>query len=338
MLNSRERIKKIIKGETVDRPGFWLGDPHTDTWPKLLTHFDCPNEESLRLELGDDLRWIRGDRYDGSPNNVKFPSLVSDKLAVGEIPSDLQNYPWPDPKKVDYSQGLTRLAKAGDFYRAGGMWNTFYHDVAGIFGLENYFMLMHLEPDIVKEATRRVAEFYLATNETMFQKAGDTLDAYFFGNDFGTQLDLMFSPESFDEFLLPWLKEFTDQAHSHGLDVIFHSCGSIYRIIDRLIDIGIDCLHPLQARAFHMDADHLAQNFKGDITFMGGIDTQELLVHASPEEVSEEVKRVHRALGPKLIVSPSHEAILPNVNLDNVAAMAQTTLALRAQPVEEKES
>lgn len=330
ILTSRERISKIIRGEAVDRPGFWLGDPHKDTWPILLEHFKCQDEESLRLLLGDDLRWILGDQYKSPAGPLKFPPLEQDILSTDDKLAVLDNYPWPNPDFVDYTRSLSALSNVGEFYRIGGMWNTFYHDVAGIFGLENYFMLMHLEPDIVKEVTRRVAEFYLATNERFFAAAGNDLDAYFLGNDFGTQIDLMFSPEAFDEYLLPWLKEFTDQAHRFGLEVIFHSCGSIYRIIDRLIDIGIDCLHPLQARATNMDAQYLATHFKGDITFMGGIDTQELLVHADPKEVSETVEQVNLLLGPQLIVSPSHEAILPNVNPSNIEAMARQTHLLKA--------
>ena len=329
MLTSRERIKRIIHGQAVDRPGFWLGDPHPDTWPLLLQHFDCQDDEGLRLKLGDDLRWVRGDAYHGNQSGYKFPHLELEGLDVKAIKTSLKDYPWPDPAMVDYSQGHAQLAITGEYYRAGGMWNTFYHDVAGIFGLENYFMLMHLEPDLIHDVTRRVAEFYLETNSNYFATVGGQLDAYFFGNDFGTQLDLMFAPESFDEFILPWLKAFTDQAHSFDLDVMFHSCGSIYRIIDRLIEIGIDCLHPLQARATNMDADYLSSHFKGQITFMGGIDTQELLVHAQPSEVAEEVQRVHSLLGPGLIISPSHEAILPNVNLDNIEAMAKQTRSLK---------
>jgi len=34
-MNSRERIKAIIAGEPADRCGFWLGNPHADTWPIL---------------------------------------------------------------------------------------------------------------------------------------------------------------------------------------------------------------------------------------------------------------------------------------------------------------
>jgi uroporphyrinogen decarboxylase len=72
-----------------------------------------------------------------------------------------------------------------------------------------------------------------------------------------------------------------------------------------------------------MDAQSLARRFKGRITFLGGIDTQELLVHGTPEQVKAEVRRVRKLLGPRLIVSPSHEALLPNVPPALVQAMAE---------------
>ena len=62
------------------------------------------------------------------------------------------------------------------------------------------------------------------------------------------------------------------------------------------------------------------------IAFMGGIDTQELLIHGSPAEVKEDVRRVKELLGPRLIVSPSHEAVLPDVPPENVEAMAEAAL------------
>jgi len=56
---------------------------------------------------------------------------------------------------------------------------------------------------------------------------------------------------------------------------------------------------------------------------LGGLDTQRVLNLGSPEEVKAEVRRVRAVLGPHLIVSPSHEAILPDVPPRNVAAMAE---------------
>ena len=149
------------------------------------------------------------------------------------------------------------------------------------------------------------------------------VDGFFFGNDFGTQQSLICGPRQFDRFIMPWFRKFVEQGQRHGYQVVLHSCGSIHGVIERLIEAGVDCLHPLQAKAANMDAETLARDFKGRIAFLGGIDTQHLLTRGTPEEVRADVRRVKRLLGPNLIVSPSHEAILPNVPPENVAAFAE---------------
>ena len=191
-----------------------------------------------------------------------------------------------------------------------------------LFGLEAYFVKMRTHPEVVEAATDRICRFYHDANERFFDAAGERIDAYFFGNDFGTQLDLMISPGLFDRFILPWLPKLTGQARRRGYQVVLHSCGSIHRVIPKLIVAGVDCLHPLQAKAANMDAETLARDFGGKIAFLGGVDTQRILPLGSPEEVKAEVRRIKSLLGPHLIVSPSHEAVLPDVPPRNIAAMA----------------
>ena len=70
----------------------------------------------------------------------------------------------------------------------------------------------------------------------------------------------------------------------------------------------------------------LAREFAGKISFLGGIDAQDILPHGTPDEVKAEVQRVRKLIGPNLIVSPSHEAILPDVPPENVLAMAEAAL------------
>ena len=70
----------------------------------------------------------------------------------------------------------------------------------------------------------------------------------------------------------------------------------------------------------------IPSEFKGRIAFIGGIDTQQLLVHGTPDDVRADVRRVKKLLGPNLVVSPSHEAILPNVSPENIIAMAETAV------------
>ena len=151
--------------------------------------------------------------------------------------------------------------------------------------MEAYFIKMHTHPEVVEAATDRVCGFYFEANERFFDLAGDRVDALFFGNDFGTQLDQMISPALFDRFIMPWFRRFTSQAHRRGYQVVLHSCGSIHRVIPKLIAAGVNCLHPLQAKAANMDAATLARDFGGKIAFLGGVDTQRVLPLGTPEEV-----------------------------------------------------
>lgn len=336
-MNSRERIRAIIARSPADRVGFWLGNPHPDTWPIYHAYFGTTTQEEVQRKLGDDFRWICPQFL---PSTYRHPEgramfdLGIKKTAHGqsgpfadcEDVREVEAYEWPRVEYLDFTETLEALRNAGDFYRASGMWTSFYHDVMNLFGMESYMVKMYTHPDVVHAVTDHVCQFYYDANERFFAEAGDLIDGFFFGNDFGTQLDLICGPKQFDEFILPWFRRFTEQGHRHGYQVILHSCGSIYKVIDRLIDAGVDCLHPLQAKARNMEAERLAREFKGRIAFLGGVDTQELLIKATPAQVKEEVRRLKALLGPHYIVSPSHEALLPNVPPENVVAMAEAAL------------
>ena len=334
-MNSRQRIKQIISGRPADRCGFWLGNPDPATWPILHKYFGTGTEEELRLKLGDDFRWICPHQFSDSYKHPQgkgiFDFSKKESHGIGGPFANAQgihevDFEWPGMKYVNFEPCLEALRTAGPHYRASGFWTCFYHNVMDLFGIESYLINMYANPKLVHDVTDRVCEFYYEANERFYAEAGDLIDGFFFGNDFGTQIDLICGPTQFDEFILPWFGKFTKQAHDHGYQVILHSCGAIHDVIDRLIDLKVNCLHPLQALAKNMDAEMLAHDFKGKIAFMGGIDTQELLVHAAPEEVKADVRRVKKLLGPCLIVSPSHEALLPNVPPENVEAMAQAAL------------
>lgn len=105
--------------------------------------------------------------------------------------------------------------------------------------------------------------------------------------------------------------------------MVLHSCGAIDRAIPYLIDAGVDALHPIQALARGMDAQNLAKKYNGRLVFIGGVDTQHLLPFGTPCEVREEVLRLRDLFGPNYVVSPSHEALLPNVSPQNLEAMAK---------------
>ena len=290
----------------------------------------------LGLKLGAHCRWVMPERYHLWTRTDKpmFDVLGGKKrsslgeagvFAETEDIAEIEAFQWPDIKYIDFSETLAEIDKTVSVGQAvlSGSWSKFYHDASDFFGMENYFMKMHTDPGVVDAVTRHVVDFYLEVNEKLFALAGDKIDAFFFGNDFGCQLDLLISPEHFDRFVMPYFRELTDQAHRHGYKVALHSCGAIDRVIPRLIDAGVEVLHPIQARAKDMDAESLAGKYNGKIVFMGGVDTQHILPFGKPDDVRAEVRRLKELFGPNVIISPSHESILPNVSPENIAAMAE---------------
>ncbi len=308
----RELIQRLVEGEPVERCGFWLGNPNHETWPILHRHFGTETEEELRQKLNDDCRWIcpqfYPDGYRDPQNRPMFDEgLDREKHAVFplahcEDPAELDDF----PDYLNFDSCLADLRSAGDVYRMSGFWTCFYHNIMDLLGMEEYMVKMYTNPRLVEAVTNRVCEFYYEANERFFAVAGDLVDAFFFGNDFGTQLSLICGPEQFRQFIMPWFRRFTEQGRRHGYQIILHSCGAIHEVIEDLIDAGVHCLHPLQAKATDMDAETLARDFKGRIAFMGGIDAQQLMTFGTPEDIRADVARVRKTMGPNLIVSPSH--------------------------------
>jgi uroporphyrinogen decarboxylase len=341
-MTGKERVHAIIDRKS-DHCGFWHGSPHSDSAKTLYPHFQVKSDFELGLRLGAICRfvspegngmWQRTDYPMFDPLNKKEHTDAERRshgqagvFAECENVEEINAYHWPTVEDCDFTRTLAEIDKTVAAGQAvlSGTWGSIFSNTWSFFGIENCFVKMYTDPEQVEAVTRRLAEFYLAANEKLFALAGDRIDALFIGIDLGSQLDLLISPEGIDRFLLPYIKEFVNQAHRHGYCLVLHSCGSIYRVIPRLIEAGVAVLHPIQAMAKNMDAETLRQ-YRDKLVFMGGVDTQRLLPFGSAVEVREEVRRLRRLFGPNYIVSPSHETLLPNVPVENVVAMAEAAM------------
>jgi uroporphyrinogen decarboxylase len=114
--------------------------------------------------------------------------------------------------------------------------------------------------------------------------------------DMGMQTAPFFSTDCFDQFILPYMKEFIRVVHENSnIKVFLHSCGSIKPLIPRFIEAGLDILNPVQISAANMDPAELKKEFGGNITFWGGgCDTQRVLGFKDEKAVRENVKNLCR--------------------------------------------
>ena len=335
-----ERFYRTIERKPVDRPATWIGEPVHSAIPALLKHFGVDSFLDLKKKVDDDVYHVNVPYQSPTSNHVAaaFDFAKKDGLnhdyeertltAPGffedyEDPEGVNDFDWPDPEKyidpVKCRQVVEEVPE--DAVPMVLAWSAHFQDACAAFGMETALIKMMTEPEMFKAVIDRIMQFYLKANEIFYESTKGKLKAVLIGNDFGSQQGLMLSPALIRELVFPGTKQLIDQAHAYGLKVIHHSCGCIYDIIPDLIELGADAIHPIQALAHNMEAERLARDFGGKASFCGGVDAQNLMVHGTPDQIIAEVKRLATLFPTGLIISPSHEAILPDTPPANVEAI-----------------
>ncbi len=337
-MTHKERFLATIARQEVDRPASWLGLPVPAALPNIYKHFGVESEAELKAKLNDDVYPIEVPYINPPTNDIgcalnfaKDLELNQDErtlTAAGFFeditdPALIDTYPWPNPADhIDVEESLRRAkAVSSDYFKMGIMWSAHFQDACAAFGMEKALVVMMCYPEMFKAIVDRIIEFHLESNRIFYEATKGYLDGVLIGNDFGSQCSLMVGPDELREFILPGTKRLVEQAKSYGLKVVHHSCGSIYPIIGDLFDMGVDVVHPIQALATDMQAEKLAVDFAGRGAFFGGIDAQHLLVNGSASDVAADVARLKSIFPTGLVLSPSHEAILPDIPPSNIEAI-----------------
>ena len=339
-MDHRERFIRTIERKPVDRPATWIGEPVSAAIPGLLKHFGAASFNDLKRKIDDDVYHVNFPYQSPTSNHIaaafKFAkhqagaSSYEERTLTApgffedyEDPSGVDDFDWPDPEKYLDPAKCREVVEAvpEDAVPMALAWSCHFQDACSAFGMETALMKMIEEPEMFTAVIDRVTEFYLKANEIFYEATKGRLLAVLMGNDFGSQECLMLSPRLIRNLVFPGTKKLIDQAHRYGLKVIHHACGSIYDIIPDLIALGADAIHPIQALAHNMDAERLQRDFSGQMSFCGGVDAQNLLVHGAPGDVFAEVRRLARLFPTGLIISPSHEAVLPDMPPANIEAI-----------------
>jgi uroporphyrinogen decarboxylase len=335
-MTHKERFHATIDRKPVDRPASWLGLPVPDALPGLFEYFNVFDVAGLRCAVDDDVYPVEMPcNFPGS--NAIYSALQFAKKGLPnsertltapgffedyDDPSRIDDFNWPDPEKyIDPEECLAAVEAADDRAVVGILWSAHFQDACSAFGMEASLVKMLEEPDMYVAVINRITQFYLKANKIFYEATKGKVDAVLIGNDFGSQTGLMLSPALINEFVIPGTVELINQAKSYGLKVIYHSCGAIIDAIPALIGAGVDVIHPIQALASKMDPDILRERFGSMVSFCGGVDAQYLLVTGSPDEVKTKVRQLKSIFPTGLIISPSHEAILPDINPANIKAL-----------------
>jgi uroporphyrinogen decarboxylase len=260
---------------------------------------------------------------------------------AGEISvHDIARHPWPIPDDPGRTRGLRQraleLKQKGDYALVLGLTIGVVHVSQYLRGFEDWYLDLAGDQDLIGALMDAIVETTMGISASLMREVGDLVDIIFTGDDLGGQSGPQMSPATYRKVIKPRHARFYRQVRDMcpRAKVALHSCGSVYRLLDDLIDVGIEVLNPVQVSAKDMDPARLKAEFGNRLSFWGGIDTQRVLPYGSAEEVKSEVDRriAEMGRGGGYLLAAVHN-IQPEVPTENVIAMYDHARAIGQYPL-----
>ncbi|MBN1394794.1 MAG: hypothetical protein JW959_07210 [Pirellulales bacterium] len=336
-MNSRERVLCAFDHREPDRVPAWCG-ASVEFWDKAKRELGL-DDEALRQRFGDDFRRVFA-RYVG-PEVKLIPGATSvtpfgvqrEGIGYGQPMShplahatldDIESFAWPDPDWMDASHIRGEAESYGGQYAIlGGDWSPFWHDLIDLLGMENMYLKMYDQPELIDALLGRMVDYYAEVSRRIFDAAGGAIDVFFIGNDLGSQRGPLLSEAMFRRFLVPHFQRLVRLGHDYGLRVMLHCCGGFAELIPALIELEMDGVHAIQPSCRGMDLRVLKKRFGDKILFNGAIDSHHVLIKGTPEFVRDQTREVLDIMKPGggYAAGASHDCILEETPLENVLAM-----------------
>ncbi len=317
--------ERILDAFHVDTVGVFYGPPEL--------------ERNQFVELGENVyRDSWGITWHKPPTSHYF-DMLKPPLG-GEITiHDVLTHPWPDPHDPGYTRGLReRVQKQrASTDRALVLNLSIWVLQCSQFvrGFEDWFVDLIAQPRLMEAIFDAITESLLGVVEDVLDEVGDLVDVVSVSDDMGHQDRPCVRPELYRRLIKPRHARLMEAIKSRTkAPVMWHTCGSVYDLLDDLIEMGVDALNPVQTDAAKMEPERLKRDYGDRLTFWGGIDAIRVLPFGTPKDVEEEVKRKIRVFAPGggYILNSVHN-IQPNVPLENIFAMFEAAQKYGRYPI-----
>lgn len=258
-----------------------LPDPQFRT---IRYRFVTPRGElSMVLQGNDQTDWVT-------------EHLIKDKRDIDLI-AEFVTHPKVDVEAVNRAaeafgeRGLIRGHIAYfDVYGQPGCWQ----DAVELVGMERLILETFDDPEWVHELLRILQ----ARKKTFIRSLdGARYDLLELGG--GAASSTVISPRIFDRFVAPYDSELIALAHEAGQRIVYHTCGGMMPLLERIADMGPDAMETFTPVDMGGDT-RLAEAKRriGDrVCMIGGFDQFHFLLGCSPDATRAEVRRCFEEAG-----------------------------------------
>ena len=190
-------------------------------------------------------------------------------------------------------------------------------------GVEETLMQFALWSPEMQEQFKKVTQWSSRVAENVVDMGIDVLHL---SGDMGANNAMIMSPDSWRERIAPFDAKIISAGKKKGLPCSLHSCGYFRPVIDDLIRVGFDVIHPFQQSA-GIDLKDIKDNWGDKLTIHGGLELRYYLSRAPEEELVKHVKDNMLTCKPGggFIFNTEH-TVQPDTSLERVELAYKTAL------------
>ena len=281
----RERVIKTIGHEQADRTPIYgwveanLKGPITKAFGSVEAFEDHYEFDFAHLFggpptfRGEDLERLRGDLG----RDLDPPAALD---LVPTDPNDRGGYDDIAGKVRHHKEERDRFV----YVQTPGI----FEALNGVFGIENHLLYLLVYPGELEEIYRRQAEWNRAFAMNCLDLGVDMIHV---SDDWGAQTGLLFSVDTWRDLIFPAHQVTADAVKQRGAFLSLHSDGNVNDVVDGIIELGYDVVHPWQESA-GMDLHAQKTKHGGHFVVMGGLDVQTTIGFGRLDVLEAEIKRV----------------------------------------------
>lgn len=198
-----------------------------------------------------------------------------------------------DPGYWGMLNGIAAQADPDNQYVCAVQTQGIFERLHALMGMEDAMANFYEEPEEMHALIEFLTECELDFAKTMIERCH--IQAVLHHDDWGSGVSSFISPAMFEEFILPAYKKIYGFYKENGILIVHHNDGYAKNLVPYMVEMGIDIW---QGVIPTNDVPSLIEEYGGQITFMGEIETRVLDVPGwTPEMVKEEVERACRKCG-----------------------------------------
>jgi len=280
--------RKVTDSDIEAQVEFWTkaGYDYIPLTVGMMQPGKVTEDSAISKFLRDVVLQDTADEQKGSWNLAERPIILDEK--------DFDAFPWEQAERdLDFSKFYTVQKYLPKNMKIIALSGKIFTLPWLMLGFENFCVNIAINPGFIEKIFEKVASIqYKALSEIV---KIPNVAAVWAVDDLAFKTGPMISPQMLRKYVFPWYKKYGEICQENKLYFFFHSDGVLWELIDDLIGVGIDALHPIDPTC--MDIFEVKKKYGDRLTLIGNV-SNELLMQGTPEQVAERTKELIKVMAP----------------------------------------